>query len=91
MSPHIPQRPQLDASRMSASDQSVAETSVGIVPERSFIESQICRAEARMNRAKSSKWAHLWCGVMIRKINARNAMRSVAELRQIELARGLLA
>jgi hypothetical protein len=52
-------------------------------------EVRISRAELRMQRATSSIWAHRWCGVFLRNISARNAMRSVDEVREIEQARGL--
>lgn len=59
------------------------------IPERGYLEQQISRAEQRMNQATSPMWRHLWWGVMARKINARNAKRSHAEVRQIERERGL--
>lgn len=62
---------------------------IDCVPERGHLEQRISRAEARMNAAKTSQWKHLWWGVMARQINARNAMRTTAEVRAIEKARGL--
>jgi hypothetical protein len=59
------------------------------IPERSYIERRIDHCYRRMLAAKSSAWAHAWSDGFVANVSARNAMRSVAEVRQLEKARGL--
>jgi hypothetical protein len=58
-------------------------------PEHSYIDRRIARAYDRMLGAKTSAWAHAWGDGFVANVSARNAMRSVAEVRAIEKARGL--
>jgi hypothetical protein len=50
---------------------------------------RISRCESRMQSARCVKWRQLWCGVFLRAIKARNAMRSVEEVRELEKRMGL--
>lgn len=53
------------------------------------IERRIQRAYDRMLAAKSVEWRHAWGDGFCANVSARNAMRSVAEVRQLERERGL--
>lgn len=53
------------------------------------IERRIQRAYERMLLAKSTEWRHAWGDGFVANVSARNAMRTVAEVREIERARGL--
>lgn len=57
--------------------------------EHSYIERRIQRAYDRMLAAKSVEWRHAWGDGFVANVSARNAMRTVAEVRQIERERGL--
>lgn len=59
------------------------------IPEHSYIDQRIERAYQRMLAAKSVKWRHAWGDGFCANVSARNAMRSVAEVRRIERDRGL--
>jgi hypothetical protein len=59
------------------------------IPERSAIDRRIDHCYRRMLAAKSSAWAHAWGDGFVANVSARNALRSVAEVRQIERDRGL--
>jgi len=59
------------------------------IPENSYINRRINRAYDRMLAAKTSRWRHAWGDAFVANCSARNAMRSVAEIRQLERARGL--
>lgn len=54
-----------------------------------FLHRRIDRAYTRMIVAKSEAWAHRWGDVFVVYCRARNAMRSPADVRKIEQARGL--
>jgi hypothetical protein len=60
-----------------------------LIPEHSYLNRRIDRAYTRMLAAKTSKWAHAWANGMLSACRARNAMRTPAEIRAIEKARGL--
>lgn len=62
---------------------------IDCVPERSYIELRIQRSYTRMLAAKTDEWRHAWGDAFVVNCSARNAMRSVAEVRQIERERGL--
>jgi hypothetical protein len=53
------------------------------------LERRIYRSEQRMRLARRPEWAHAWCGAFLRNVSARNARRSVAEVRQLETSKGL--
>lgn len=60
------------------------------VPEHQpHIERRIQRAYDRMLAAKTECWRHAWGDAFVVSCSARNAMRTVAEVRAIEKARGL--
>ena len=59
------------------------------VEHQPSIERRIERAYQRMLAAKSIEWRHAWGNGFVANVSARNAMRSVAEVRRIERARGL--
>lgn len=59
------------------------------VPENSYINRRIDRAYQRMLAAKTLAWRHAWGDGFVANVSARNAMRTVAEVRQIERAMGL--
>lgn len=53
------------------------------------IERRIQRAYDRMLAAKTEDWRHAWGDGFVANVSARNAMRTVAEVRAIERARGI--
>lgn len=59
------------------------------IPERSYVEQRIQRSYDRMTGAKTVEWAHRWADAFLLNVRARNAMRSPAEIRQLERERGL--
>lgn len=59
------------------------------IPEHSYIERRIQRAYDRMLAATSTEWRHAWGDGFLANVSARNAMRTVAEVRQLERERGL--
>jgi hypothetical protein len=59
------------------------------IPERSYMDRRVDRAYQRMLAAKTDDWRHAWGDGFVVSVRARNAMRSVAEVRAIEKARGL--
>jgi hypothetical protein len=59
------------------------------IPERSNIDQRIERCYQRMLGAKTEAWRHAWGDALVVNCSARNAMRTVAEVRQLEKARGL--
>lgn len=59
------------------------------VERQPWIERRIERAYQRMLSAKSECWRHAWGDGFLANVSARNAMRTVAEVRAIEKARGL--
>jgi hypothetical protein len=54
---------------------------------RANVDARVSRAYARMMAAKSEKWWQLWANSFHANWLARGAMRSVAEVREIERAR----
>ena len=50
---------------------------------------RVDRAYARMIKASSQCWRHAWGDAFVAAVSARNALRSVAEVRELEKARGL--
>jgi hypothetical protein len=54
-----------------------------------FIHRRIDRAYNRMIGAKSSCWERRWGDVFVLYVRARNAMRTPAEVRELERTRGL--
>jgi hypothetical protein len=63
--------------------------SAEVIPERSYLDQRIQRSYSRMLAAQTDAWRHAWCDGFLASVSARNAVRSVAEVRQIERARGL--
>lgn len=59
------------------------------VEHQPHIERRIQRAYERMLAAKTTEWQHAWGDGFVANVSARNAMRSVAEVRQLERARGI--
>jgi hypothetical protein len=57
--------------------------------QHSSIERRIQKAYERMLKAKSECWRHAWGDGFVANVSARNAMRTVAEIRQLERERGL--
>lgn len=55
----------------------------------STLDMRISRAESRMKQARCVKWRHAWCGAFLRFVRERNAIRTVAEVREIEKRMGL--
>jgi len=53
------------------------------------VEQRIERAYQRMLAAKTLAWRYAWGDAFVANCSARNAMRTVAEVRAIEKARGL--
>lgn len=53
------------------------------------VHQRIERAYVRMLSAKSNEWAYRWGDVFCSLIRARNAQRTVEEVRQLERDRGL--
>jgi hypothetical protein len=60
-----------------------------LLPEHSYLNRRIDRAYTRMLAAKTRDWRCAWADAFIVNVSARNALRSVAEVRAIERARGL--
>lgn len=59
-------------------------------PENSpHLHRRIDRALARMTAAKSTEWAHRWGDIFCIYVRARNSMRTPAEIRELENARGI--
>lgn len=54
-----------------------------------FIERRIQRAYDRMLAAKTEDWRHAWGDGFVANVSARNAMRTVAEVRALENKLGL--
>jgi hypothetical protein len=73
---------------MTPYDSRVIRTERGI-PERSYLDQRIQRSYDRMTRARSVEWAHRWADAFLINVRARNAMRTPAEIRQLERERGL--
>lgn len=59
------------------------------VEHQPHIERRIQRAYDRMLAAKSECWRHAWGDGFVANVSARNAMRSVAEVRVLEKKLGL--
>lgn len=59
------------------------------IPEHGYIDQRIERCYQRMLRAKTTDWRHAWGDGFVANVSARNAMRTVAEVRQLERERGL--
>lgn len=60
------------------------------VEHQPHIERRIERAYQRMLAAKSRAWRYAWSDGFLANVSARNAMRSVAEVRRLERELGLL-
>jgi hypothetical protein len=61
-----------------------------LAPEHSYMDRRIDRAYTRMLAAKTTAWAHAWGDAFVANVSARNAMRTVAEVRRIEIDLGLV-
>ena len=59
------------------------------IPENTYLHRRIDRAYTRMVGAKTVEWAHRWGDAFLTYVRARNALRTPAEIREIEKARGL--
>jgi hypothetical protein len=53
------------------------------------VHTRLERAYVRMLAAKSKAWEHRWGDAFVSLVRARNAQRSVAEVRELERQRGL--
>lgn len=52
-------------------------------------QARVDRTYNRMLAAKTLEWRHAWGDAFVASVSARNAMRTVAEVRRIEQERGL--
>lgn len=59
------------------------------IEHQTRIEKRIQRSYERMLAAKSTEWRHAWGDGFCANVSARNAMRTVAEVRAMEKQRGL--